>query len=269
MSKSLWEIIQENNLMKPAAYPIVEEEDCQNPRVSKFGGDYPSLPEETFNVCPSCQTKDFLLVAQLYIPTLPDFIQQIFPEKYRQSLIVFGVCPRCLGYNGYRVRIYSDEQLDQLKYQPDIGPSFSTSLNYSSRVFPPIPQSPHPFDILDAQRCYIQPKTITDWKIVESAPNSTIQSIISLFKREGVNIDHLFLDLADINIQTGALGHSLLGGWPHFAKKEDSPENYQLILNFTESPESTLAIGEGGAGQLWVKVENENIEFKYTCSCNY
>ena len=255
--------------MRTAAYPICEDEDSHNPRISKLGGDYPFLPDETFDECPSCQTKDFLLVAQLYIPTLPEFIQQIFPEKYQQSLIVFGICPRCIGYKGYRVRIYSEEQLDKLHYQTDIGPSLATSSNYSSRFFPPVPQSPHPFDLLDAQRCYIQPKTINDWKIVENAPNSTIREIIQIFQSEGVDNGHLFLDLADINIETGALGHSLLGGWPHFANSGDSPENYHLLFNLTESPESTLAIGEGGAGQLWVKVEDENLDFKYTCSCNY
>lgn len=255
--------------MLPASYPITESIDTHDPRFSKFGGDYPMLETEKHGECSYCGTNEFLLVAQLYIPTLPQYIQNLFPEKFQNSLIVFGICPRCIGHEGYIVRVYDENQLDNLIYHTDIGPEWATASNCSSRVFPPSPKSPHPFDKLDARRCYIEPHTVTEWKTIQNAPNSTIIDIQTIFEDEGFDPNHLFLELAGINLETNALGHTLLGGWPHFAEPSNLLPDFHLLLNISESLECSLGVGENGSGQLWVKASDDSLEFKYTCSCTY
>ena len=128
------DFVKSNNLTRKASIPIISsfEDDC-NPRISKIGGKFPYLPDETIQECPKC--KQFpMMVAQLYVPSLPLYIQDIFPKSLKQSLIVLSICPSCLGSDYYCVRTYDESQLDSLVYHDDVGKKWSTPQYIMSRT---------------------------------------------------------------------------------------------------------------------------------------
>lgn len=257
------------NLLRKASVPEISEiESDGNPRVSKFGGKFPYLPDETIPECTHCHQFP-MMVAQLYVPSLPHFIQDLFPESQRQSLIVLSICPSCLGFNGYNVNVYSEDQLDQLIYHDDVGQKWATPEMNMMRICNFRPGSPHSLDELDQQKQFLRLTTVTSWRDAEMAPYSSVKEVKDLMEKEKIESNQrMFLAAHDINIKNCIAGHSYVGGWPHFTGDDQTPEHYKILLNITESEEATLEWGNGGTAQLWIGTDENAGKFKFTCWTN-
>ncbi|KAH0792843.1 hypothetical protein GPJ56_003253 [Histomonas meleagridis] len=261
------EFINKNNLYRKTAIPVISSvAEDENPRVSKFGGKYPYLPNETIQKCPVCEQFPMMAV-QLYIPSLPEFVQQYFQEADRKSLLVLGICPECLGSNGYQIKIYGEGELDKLVYHDDHGKIWASPEYHERRHFPRIPFSPQPYDSFDEQRQYFQFCTIESWKETEMVPYTSLKQIQELIKSEGIeSSNRYFLIAHGINMQNNVSGNSYLAGWPHFCESDQTPDGYQILLNMCESEAATLGWGDCGTAQIWVGTGSNAGKYLFTCS---
>lgn len=259
--------IDKHKLFLKCSIPIISEmEDDCNPRVSKFGGKFPYLEDEVIPKCHVCDQFP-MMVVQLYVPSLPEYIQDLFPENYKKSLLVLGVCPECLGSNWYHIRVYSEDELDKLVYHEDEGKNWAKPEYHERRNFPRIPFSPQPYDAYDEQRQYFHLCTIVDWKDTEMVPYTSLKTVQDLLKKEGIdNNNRYFLVAHGINMQNNVSGNSYLGGWPHFCNGDQTPESYKILLNICESEAATLGWGDCGTAQIWIGFGKNEGKFKFTCS---
>ena len=108
------------------AWPSVTIGDTNNPRISKFGGVQPFLPEDGLNLCSKCHSKSSM-VCQIYIPTTPEWFQAKFPPEKRNSLIVVLYCNFC--YLNIDAKFYTEGQLNSLVYDEDV--IFPGVVNYT------------------------------------------------------------------------------------------------------------------------------------------
>ncbi|OHT02771.1 hypothetical protein TRFO_30030 [Tritrichomonas foetus] len=259
--------ITKYDLMRKAAVPITSDfEDDGNPRISKIGGKFPYLPNEEISLCNECHQFP-MMVAQLYVPSLPDFIQVLFPSDFKNSLIVLSVCPSCLGSKCYNVKAYNESQLDDLEYHDDVGEKWSTPEFLNLRCFNFQPNSPQTYDLIDQKRQYFEFKTITNWNETMMAPYTSVGEVKSLLKKEKIEDNHrTFLAAHEINMKNEIAGNSYLGGWPCFCQEDQTPEGYKILLNLSESAAATLEWGNSGTAQLWIGVGGNSGKFKFTCS---
>lgn len=266
--KEYSDFVKSNNLTRKASIPIISsfEDDC-NPRISKFGGKFPYLPTETIKECPNCHQFP-MMVAQLYVPTLPGYIQDLFPESLKHSLVVLSICPSCLGSEHYNISTYNETQLNDLIYHDDIGKQWSTPQFIQMRSFNFQPNSPQTYDEIDQQRQYFQFNTITGWKDTEMVPYASVDEVKNLLKESKIdsNSNRVFLVAHEMNMKNEISANSYLGGWPHFCKEDQTPENYRILLNLCESPAATLEWGNGGTAQIWIGINENEGKFKFTCS---
>lgn len=265
--KSYTKFVESNNLTRKASIPIISSfETDGNPRISKIGGKFPYLENETIPECPKCHEIP-MMVAQLYVPTLPDYIQRLFPESLQKSLVVLSVCPSCLGSEHYCIHTYDESQLDNLIYHDDVGEKWATPQYNMMRIFNFQPNSPQTYDAIDQQKQYLQFNAITGWKDTEMVPYASVDEVKNLMK--GANIEpnnRVFLIAHEINMKNEISGNSYLGGWPHFCQEDQTPKGYQILLNLCESPAATLEWGNGGTAQLWIGINENEGKFKFTCS---
>ena len=267
---SFSEFVNSNNLMREASVPVISyfSDDC-NPRSSKIGGKFPYLPNEEIPLCSSC--KQFPMMAlQLYVPSLPEFIIDLFPDDMKQSLVVLSICPSCLGSKGFNVRTYNDEQLDELVYHDDVGKEWSELPLIMQRSFNVGPNSPHTYSQFDMKKQYIQFASIQSWNDTMMAPYPSVDEVKKLMKANHIDTNNRsFLAAHSINMQNKISGCSYLGGWPCFCKKDLTPEGYKILFNFCESEACSLEWGNGGTAQLWIGTDENSGKFKFTCSSYY
>lgn len=259
--------ISKHNLFLRCSTPVVSEcePDC-NPRVSKFGGQFPYLDGESVPRCTVCDQFP-MMAAQLYVPSLPAYVQELFPERERRSLLVLGICPECLGSHGYHIRSYAEDELDRLVYHADEGRDWARPEYHERRVFPRIPFSPQPYDAYDEQRQYFHHCTVVDWQDSEMVPYTSLRSVQELLKKEGIdNNNRYFLVAHSINMQNNVSGNTYLCGWPHFCDGDQTPEDFRILLNMCESEAATLGWGDCGTAQLWIGTGKNEGKYMFTCS---
>jgi hypothetical protein len=101
-----------------------------------------------------------MMIVQLFIPSLPDFIQAQFPSQSRDGLLVLGVCPECLEHS---IRVYGGAELDSLVYHDDVGEQWLQPEFQYRRRFPWIPNSPPAFDGVDRRRQFMRFCLVGGW----------------------------------------------------------------------------------------------------------
>jgi hypothetical protein len=261
------EFVTTHALARPAAYPrLTCLHDC-NPRTTKFGGKYPLLPAESSPACPRCD-QPLMMVVQLYVPALPEFIRSQFPDDRRDQLIVVGVCPECLGSDGYRIAAYSGGDLDRLVYRDDVGEKWSRPPLLGLRRFPCIPNSPPVYDCVDERRQYMCFSGVDGWTETECVPDSSVAAVRKKLREEKFGPpERVLIASHDINMENGLAANCYVGGWPRFCGQDQSPgDDFVLLFSLCESEAATLEWGNSGTAQIWMGVAGKAGEFKFTCS---
>lgn len=117
IQKSLEFINKIASPLKKAAYiPKTERCDIQNPRGSKFGGSAPYISRNG-----KLQT-----IFSLYIPSLPDEMQELFPKGHEYLLVGY------IKDSTIFINLYTDSEIDSLKYGPT--PSKENEFNEPRKV---------------------------------------------------------------------------------------------------------------------------------------
>lgn len=260
--------IQKYELVRQAAYPSVAmfSDDC-NPRSSKFGGKIPYLPSEK---CPHCSVcdQDMMIVAQLYLPSLPDFVTEDLREEDRDKLMVISVCPQCLGTNGYCIKLYAAEELDTLVYHDDVGEAWSKPEMQFRRTINPIPNSPFTYDEFDMRKQVMAFTAVEEWKETEMVPYPCLDKVRELMRQDGIEPSQRMTFAAhEFNMNNSISAASYLGGWPKFYGDDLTPgDDWKIFLTLTESEAATLEWGECGLAQIWVGIGKEAGNFKFIVS---
>lgn len=261
--------VNDHDLRRKAAIPKIKEDgEDGNPRVTKFGGKYPHLPNEEIPGCSYCLQDKLMMVVQLYINDLPEFIKSFFPLDKQDCLLVLGVCPQCMGSHGYHISTYYGDSIDQLEYSDDVGKEWSKESLNSSRCFPHMRASP--FSVYDdsiARKQFFELNIIQEWIETEMVPYASNDCIKNLMSNDGIQPNQrMFLIANEINMRNNLTANIYLGGWPMFCEKDQTPENMKLLLNITESEAATLEWGNGGNAQIWMSTEENCGKFLFTCS---
>jgi hypothetical protein len=265
---SFQSVISTHNLTRKAAYPTISHSssDC-NPRTTKFGGQYHLPPNASPPQCESCN-QTMMMIAQLYIPSLPEFIQSQVPPSLQESLIVLAVCPECLGSSGYQIHIHENSILDNLVYHEDIGSQWSQPEFQYRRRFPRLPNSPQRFDAVDQRRQCMDLRVISGWTETEMVPHPSNSILKEKLEEAKIPMNQrIFLAAHDMNLRAGVAATCYVGGWPRFCGEDQTPgEDWVVLLNLCESDVATLEWGDCGTAQIWMGIREKEGEFKFTCS---
>jgi hypothetical protein len=259
--------VREAKLARRAAYATVGYINDGNPRTTKFGGRYPRAPGEPAPACGRCE-QPLMMVVQLYVPALPGFVQAQVPAAARDSLIVVGVCPECLGAGGYCVRAYGAAELDALVYHDDVGEEWAQPARRSRRRFPRVANSPPAYDAADQRRLAMRFSGVGAWAETEMVPDASVDSVRAKLADARIPAtERVFIAAHDINMRNGIAANCYLGGWPRFCGDDQTPgSDYVLLLSICESESATLAWGDAGTAQIWMGVRTKAGDFKFTCS---
>ncbi|KAH0794071.1 cytoplasmic protein [Histomonas meleagridis] len=213
---------------KNCYFPVVEERDSTNPRDSKFGGRAPYLPNDG----PSCKKcgEQLDLIFSLYIKSLPEEIQQYFPEDERESVLVGNNCsdgdvPCAYLYRKDEIDnlLYTNEESNFNEHRVVVGWEKSSMVVTSDEEF---------------QKVY---PDLSKWDYL------LVGSIIDDAEERG--------------------GGTYLGGYPVFVQSDEQPEGTVLLLEMDESEASTNIWGDCGTAQVWMKTGSDFGEFEVTWAC--
>jgi hypothetical protein len=239
-------VIASHNLLRKAACPTASTDQADaNPRTSKFGGKYPVRPNDSLPKCASCE-QTMMMIIQLYIPSLPEFIKTQVPPEIQDSLLVLGVCPECLGSAGYRIDVHHSDVLDTLVYHEDVGPQWSTPEFQYRRRFPRVPNSPQPFDAVDQRRRWMDLRVIGGWNETEMVPHPSNAVLREALEQAKIPVNQrISLAVHDISIRAGVAASCYAGGWPRFCGEDQTPgKNWIVLCNLCESDLATLEWGD-------------------------
>lgn len=220
-------LFEKPEIIKDVAWPSVIYGDTNNPRISKFGGVQPFLPEEGYTLCHGCQS-NCSMICQIYIPTTPEWFQNQFPPKYRDSLIVIFYCNSC--YLHVEAKFYTSDQLDSLVYVNDI--------------------------VYNGNYTFNEPRIVTGWTSGKMAPNNSNYIIIKEIANRYFNKSEKFKEyFSKFNFLHGPKGNDLtyIGGWPEFTQDDCTPDDSFFIINLSQSCSSTAMWGDAGTAQVWMK----------------
>jgi hypothetical protein len=221
------------------------------------------LPDEEIPSCKECKEK-MMMIVQIFVAELPDFIRSLFREDSQDSLLVLGVCPQCLGSYGYDIRLYKQEELDRLEYIPDVGEKWSSPEMFCSRVAFRRPNSPQSFDAIDRQRQWMAFCQVSSWVVSKMVPSPRIPQVKKLLKNDEMKpSQRLVIASHDINLEHNVIGKCHLGGWPRTCNGFD---NFVLLLSLCESEATSLDWGNCGWAELWIGVGSHLGDFKFTWS---
>ena len=260
--------IQKHSLTRKAAYATISQmADDGNPRQSKFGGKLPYLPTEDCPKCSSCD-QPMMMIVQLFIPSLPDFIQSELSPADRTKLLVLSTCPQCLGLHDSSIRLYDETDLDNLVYHDDIGESWSKEDHQYARTVGPRFHSPHPFDAFDAQKRWMQFCAVDEWTVCDMVPYMSVEKVKQLMKEDGIEGGQRMTFAAhDFNIKSGVGATCYLGGWPRFCGPDLTPgDDWVLLLSMSESEVASLEWGDAGVAHVWAGTGPNAGQFKFTLS---
>jgi hypothetical protein len=234
--------IREWGGIKSAFYPIVDHKDVCSPTVSKFGGSTCKLPSEAFPSC--CGENHFINICQLFIPTLPDEVQKLFPESKRNCLVVYQICSECLSLDAPIVRLYSPENFEKLEYtSSDLSIQPSRVLEWKS----------YESMMQELQLTYLSQKLVSEGNssfFLESDPDKYHSYFFDTFRKHFENIHPKH--------------NTNVGAFPNFVQEDETPKGFIILANFEQDEVCDLMWGDAGTAQLWVKTEGNNVELKAT-----
>jgi uncharacterized protein YwqG len=219
-------------LSKPGFSPVCTASDSQSPRVSKIGGSIPHLPSEALVKCDCGLQQDLLL--QLYVPSLPPKVQELFPSF--NGLIVFTYCTECMDSDVVcSTRVYPEDRLSELVFSPP------------------------------REGSQIEPRTVTNWKEFTSHDFTSDRAYEA--NRQSGKDEIEFEEVGRI-ARSAVPSKSYLLGNPWFEQGEYSPgDDYVMLANFSQDNVCTLAWGDAGSGQLWIKKGAAFAEANLTWMC--
>lgn len=229
--KNLKNLIQKSindpNLCIDVAWPSVVIGDSNNPRISKFGGSQPFLPDDGCTLCKECHCK-CSMICQIYIKTTPEWFRSRFNPEYQDSLIVILYC------NSYflniEARLYIGDQLDSLVYTEDV--VYPGVVNYT----------------------FNEPRIVTGWKSGKMMPIMGNSILNEMSKSHSFHYEELHEQFSRYNFVHGPSGGNLtyLGGWPEFVQSDSTPPDSFLVMNLSQSCSSTAMWGDAGTAQVWM-----------------
>lgn len=221
---------------KPLYVPSVVHCDSTNPRISKFGGAAPYLPTNGPIICP-CESDKLQTVFSLYVPSLPNEIQELFPKNH-EFVVVGYTCNSC--YEELEVKLYCDDEIDQLVY--DDVPSFDNIFN-------------------DARK-------VVNWSKSFMYPTGLVDAAFELPNKESYSEEEIFFIDEFLNNNAMDAPQTYLGGYPIFIQGDDSPPGCKLLLEMAESEAATNMWGDCGTCQVWMTVDDNFGDFimQYNCS---
>jgi hypothetical protein len=233
--------------IRTAYYPIIEHNDVCSPTVSRFGGSFCKLPEETFPLC-CFGSGSFINIVQLYIPTLPAEIQNLFPESKRKCLLVYQICSECLSWEKPIVKLYFPEDFEKLEFsksQYSLKPSHVTEWKqYDSMMY-------------SLQLTYFSEKLISEGK-----PSFFLENDPDKYH------EHFFEKIRETVEKLHPRHNSNLGAFPDFVQDDETPEGFEILANFEEDEICNIMWGDAGTAQLWVRTDDDNVELKATWNCS-
>ena len=221
-------LTNDQTLSREVAWPTVVIGDANNPRISKFGGCQPFLPEEGFTLCKGCHSK-CSMVCQIYVPTTPKWFQERFPLEYRDSMIAVLYCNHC--YLQVEAKFYTKDQLDSIVYTDDV--VFPGVVNYT----------------------FNDPRIVTGWTSGRMMPNMSNMIVNEIAEKNSVDSEELDEQFQKYNFVHEPPGENgtYIGGWPDFVQDDCTPEDSFLVINLSESCSSTAMWGDAGAAQVFMK----------------
>ena len=230
----LWQFFAAHNLWRTGYEPICQFQESNSPLVSKYGGLIPRLPQNPVIGCPECgHQKEVLL--QLFIPSLPQAVQELFPEQIRRGLIVFTYCTECMPSNennGITFNVYGENELANLVFDSPPG---------------------------DAK---IKSSVIGQW-----TPFISIDASSEKFSQclAQAGIDDLKMEDFVRSLKDRYAGTCYLLGTPDFTEGEyDPPEGMVLLANFEQDKNFSMMWGDAGIAQLWMRPGDGFGEFNLT-----
>ena len=230
--RAIWDALRGSGLSKPGFLPVCENHDSASPRVSKFGGAVPHLPDAPAAACESQHQQELLV--QLYVPSLPAPARALFQPDC--ALVVVLYCTECMDSGiSPTVALYSESQLDSLVYA-----------NAKS----------------DAA---IEARTITAWREF-CCVDFTSEAAYDSARNAG--LDEIQMEELGREIKDKYAGGTYLMGVPRYEQGEYEPgDGFVLLANFEQDSNFSMMWGDAGVAQLWMKTGAEFGEFNLTWMC--
>lgn len=237
--KPYWNFFLNHNLWKTGYAPVCESHDSSSPKVSKFGGSCPHLPQDSRPTCNSCGNHLEVLL-QLYIPSLPQPVKQLFPANLQNSLIVFTYCTECMPSNeedGITWNVYNESDFPNIVF--DMPPG----------------------------EAKIDPAVVKEWQAFKSIDGST-QHFYDIFQNGKGNLDEIKMEEFVRELKTNYAGTTYLLGNPDFTEGEYEQEEGMVNLAcFEQDNNFSMMWGDAGYAHLWMKPGNDFGKFKLFWSC--
>ncbi|OHS98415.1 hypothetical protein TRFO_35191 [Tritrichomonas foetus] len=235
--RPFWNFFLQNNLWQTGYEPVCNLCESTSPKVSKFGGYIPHLPQEPPHVCSECDKKKEVLL-QLYIPDAPQPVKELFPDQLQKSLIVFTYCTECMSSNeenSISYNVYSEEEIPSLVFD----------------------QPPEDYKINSS--------VITNWAPFRSIDGST-SKFYDLVNEAG--LDDVQMEEFVRELKNKYAGTTYLRGNADFTEGEyDAPEGMVLLASFEQDKNFSMMWGDAGVAHLWMKPREAFGEFNLTWLC--
>jgi hypothetical protein len=240
-------------LIKTAYYPVTKPGNLHSPTVSRFGGSLCYLEDDIKD--DHYFREAIVNVVQLYIPTLPEEIKNLFPESKRKCLFVFRHEAKYDSIEDSIIKLYYPEIFAKLKFKKH-------------------------------KRSY-KPFLVTEWKQYESMIDLyELRKLSDKLEEEGKQpiypkklpgydndyfehtLESAFAKSNSRPLQRRGQGpNSYLGGFPHFVQEPDNPKGFQILVNFGSGDDiSSSVFGDCGTCQIWVRADGDDVKFKETIS---
>lgn len=227
-----WNFFMTHNLWKPGYMPQCENHDSTSTQASKFGGSCPHLSQDPVPVCPLCQNRLEVLL-QLYIPSLPEQVRQLFAPSQQQSLIVFYYCTDCMesnSENALHFKIFNQDDLQNVVF--DLPPNESK----------------------------INPAVIVSWIPFKSIDGTT-ETFYQIFNGQN-QLDEVAMEEFHREIKRQYAGTTYLLGNPDFTEGEyGRPEGMINLACFQQDNNFSMMWGDAGYAHLWMMPGDENGQF--------
>jgi hypothetical protein len=228
--------IADGTLEKRAFVPLVCAGDRATPRCVKFGGCVPHDPSAS-PLCPSCSVA-LAHVVSIYVPLLPQPIQDFFPPDERETLIVVCYCEHC--FLNPPTFVYRGAEIDRLVMSPD------------HVMF---------------RRPFNEPRVVVGWQEALSHAHACGMSGLGIIGTK-YRSDSVWTDVIEPTLNDST-GNTYFGGFPEFVQSDEQPTpSSVLLLQMAQSRASTALWGDCGTAQVWIETGRNYGKVQVTWACS-